>query len=112
MASRIALQIDLRLANIGAAVRLMRLRQVESGAVFGDVVENPDVAAVVPGAAEMPGENPAAIGRVGDAALAVEPVKRADVVARNRPPVRIAGGGRYPALDPREQTLGARPIAP
>src|SRR5204863_9015655 len=91
------------------AVRVARGAGVDPGGVLGLVAVADDVAAIVAGLLEQPREHPLGVIGVGDPRLGALAVDAEHIVARDRAPVRIAGGMVGPALDPREQALDARP---
>ncbi len=77
--------------GIAAAVGLMGLSQVEIRPIFGLIVVEDGVAAVVARLADEPGEDAPGVGRVGDARITVRAVESEDVVLGNRAPVNVAG---------------------
>ena len=95
----------------GPAVALVRLREVDPGAVLGLVLVDHRVALVVAGLADQPAEDPVRVLRVADLRGGVAAEDRQLVVGRDRAPVGAAAPAVGPALDAREQALDPRPEA-
>ena len=107
-----ALQIALRGSRQVAAIALVRLREIEIVRALRAVLIDGDVPAIVGALAHQPAEDPARVGRIGDARLRRLAVPRRDVVLGDRSPERVGGISRvHPSLDAREQPLDPRPIA-
>jgi hypothetical protein len=104
------LQVNLGGAGGRDAIGLVRARGVDAGAVLADIVEDHQIAASIPAAADMPGENMGRIGGIGHAAGRVIAVKRRDIVAADAAPMAEAGRDFGPALDPGVKLLNAGPV--
>ncbi len=96
----------------GAAVAFVRTAEIDADAVFRLVAVEHGIALVVSHLADQPAEDAFCIQGIGDPRVRVEPVDDEDVVLGCRAPVDVARCSEPgPALDAREQTLDARPVA-
>jgi hypothetical protein len=91
-------------------VALHRRTWIDTGGVLGLVLVDHDVALVVMGLVEQPGEHATRIAGIGDPARCAAAVEAGDVALVDGLPEHLAGGALSPALDAREQALDARAV--
>ena len=106
--------LDMTIGKDGGRLQpmpLFRGRSAHPGEIFLLVLVDDQVAAVVLARLDQPAEDAGRIVRIGDPRAGAAAVIGGEVVPGDRAPVGDAGGRLGPALDPREQPLGPRPVA-